>query len=198
MGGVFLMGVCICACLDLIWKNGVEESLTNTKGKVWRLRGKTKEYVETNADGVLEMVNDAQAHSYPNAHQDTSKLSKEQRIRLQKNELEQAWCFQEGLLPVKSLYAAFGCCFLNLIIPGCGTLASICFVSEEKAVAVAPAADAPAAAEPVAEGFGDDEEQKDGEKNEDAKAAPPKLPPVVSLDTKRPWSRASALAAGIG
>ena len=54
-----LMGVCICACLDLIWKNSVEESLTSTKGKVWRLRGKTKEYVETNADGVLEMVNDA-------------------------------------------------------------------------------------------------------------------------------------------
>ena len=59
IGGVLLMGVCICSCLDVIWKNSVEESLTNTKGKVWRLRGKTKEYVVTNADGVLEMVNDA-------------------------------------------------------------------------------------------------------------------------------------------
>ena len=192
------MGVCICACLDLIWKNSVEESLTQTKSKVWRLRGKTKEYVETNANGVLEMVNDAQAHSYPNAHQDTSKLSKEQRIRLQKNELEQAWCFQEGLLPVKSTGAAFACCFLNLILPGSGTILSVCFVTEEKAVAVAPAADTPAAEEPVAQGFGDDEEQQEGEKKEEAKKEEPKLPPVVSLETKRPWSRASALAAGIG
>jgi hypothetical protein len=59
MGGVFLMGICICACLDLIWKNSVEEKLTNTKSKIWRLRGKTKDYVVTNANGVLEMVNEA-------------------------------------------------------------------------------------------------------------------------------------------
>lgn len=101
-------------------------------------------------------------------------------------------------MPVKGLYAAFGCCFLNLIIPGCGTLVSVCFVSEERAVAAAPAAGAPAAEEAEAQGFGDDEEQKDGEKKEEAKKEQQKLPPVVSLETKRPWSRASALAAGIG
>ena len=123
-------------------------------------------------------------------------MSKEQRIRLQKNELEQAWCFEEGLLPVKGLYAAFGCCFLNLIIPGAGTILSVCFVREERAVA-ASTADAPAAAAPVADGFGDDEEKQEDEKKEE-EAEKPKLPPVVTLGAKRPWSRASALGAGLG
>ena len=123
-------------------------------------------------------------------------MSKEQRIRLQQNELEQAWCFEEGLLPVKGVYAAFGCCFFNLIIPGSGTILSVCFVRGERAVADSAAGAAPAAAEPVADGFGDDEE-KDDEKKEDKPEAP-KLPPVVTLGAKRPWSRASALAAGLG
>lgn len=102
-------------------------------------------------------------------------------------------------MPVKNIYTAFALCFLNLILPGWGTIFSVCFVLEEKAVVAAPTDDAPAAEEPVAQGFGDDEEQQeDAEKKDDAKPEQPKLPPVVSLETKRPWSRASAIAAGIG
>lgn len=101
-------------------------------------------------------------------------------------------------MPVKSVYAAFACCFFNLIIPGSGTILSVCFVREERAVAAAAADAAPAAAEPVADGFGDDEEKADDDEKKEDKPEAPKLPPVVTLGAKRPWSRASALAAGLG
>lgn len=121
------MGACICSMINLIWKNQIEERIDSIKAKIWRLRGKNKEYVHTNAPGIIEMVNEVQNASYPNAHINNKNKTKIQKVHDAELEIENAWCCTEGLLPVRSTGVAMLLCILNILIPGFGTLLSTCF-----------------------------------------------------------------------
>ena len=56
------------------------------------------------------------------------KRPKEARIREIQNEMEEPWCCVNGLAPVKGVCAAVLLCFLNIILPGFGTIVSGCMV----------------------------------------------------------------------
>ena len=104
------------------------------------------------------------------------------RVRALKNELEEAWCCSEVLVPVRSPVRAAGLCFVNVILPGVGTAISGC-------CAVQPNEDEASAAEAAGDPLGDDDddERKDG---------PPAPPPVVAVDRKPKWSPLQAALTG--
>jgi hypothetical protein len=52
-------GVVLCILILIVYKSGISEQLTNdVKLRIWKLRGKTKDYVKENAPSVLEMVDE--------------------------------------------------------------------------------------------------------------------------------------------
>ena len=57
--GLAAFGICICSCLLLVYKAGIEEVVTNMKTKMWKLKNKDKDYVLENAPGMYEMVRSA-------------------------------------------------------------------------------------------------------------------------------------------
>ena len=79
------------------------------------------------------------------------RLSKRTRIRALRNELEDAWCCREGLVPVRSPARAGGLCFLNVIFPGVGTMISGCCATK-------PREEDPAAADTAGDPLAGDED----------------------------------------
>lgn len=73
---IFCMGGCVCLSINMIWKTSIEERIDSARAKIWKLRGKNKEYVNANAPGIVEMVSEVQAASYEGAHRDNSKKTK--------------------------------------------------------------------------------------------------------------------------
>ena len=115
-------------------------------------------------------------------------LSKAARIRMLNNELESAWCCTEGLAPVKSPCVAVILCFFNIILPGWGTIFSICAASENKNQN--DATDGNQVMD-VNEGFPEDDN------GSQAVVAAPAPPPVMSMSMERKWSRVTATFTGI-
>lgn len=182
--GILGFGLCTCCVLLLVYRTTLEEEMTDLTSSMWKLKGKSKDYLKENAPQALELVSTAQANAVDpvRAAADPAaqpKPSKRARIRALHNELEAAWCCSEGLVPVRSPARAAILCFLNFILPGLGTVFSACCASKQK--------DPPPTVDPLAAGA--DEEDKED-------AAP--RPPVVNVDHKRPWSRGQAFATGIG
>lgn len=194
-GGIFSMGACICLMINLVWKNSIEEQVDTIKSKIWKLRGKNKEYVQTNAPGIIEMVSEIQNAAYPNAHINNKGKTKIQRIHDAELNIENAWCCTEGLLPVKSTATAMLLCILNILIPGFGTLLSTCFANVDQRSnndKIVPE---------VEEEDGEEEAEADGEDGSEKKMLTHeskgsnkanKKPPVVVLDKKKEWSKQQA------
>lgn len=114
-------------------------------------------------------------------------LSKSTRIRMLNNELESAWCCSEGLVPVRSPCRASLLCFVNIILPGFGTIISACCASQK----AAPSPTDPPAGEALApEALGEEEQAPPVD-------AAPVPPPVVSVAVQRKWSAAQAVITGI-
>ena len=71
--------------------------------KVWKLVGKSKDYVKENAPSVLEMVADAEKAMELDPSGKNLKKTKEMLIRELKNDLEEPWCCIDSLAPIKSV-----------------------------------------------------------------------------------------------
>ena len=79
------------------------------------------------------------------------------RIRDLQNELEEPWCCVDGLAPIKGTCTAVMLCFLNIILPGFGTIISGCIEKSSD-----PNADSDVkkvAPDDEEENFDDDEEE---------------------------------------
>jgi hypothetical protein len=84
--------------------------------------------VKENAPSVLEMVAEHEALAGDEGGTLGGKKPKETRIREIQNEMEEPWCCVNGLAPVKSVCGAVMLCFINIILPGFGTILSGCTV----------------------------------------------------------------------
>lgn len=131
-GGFLTIGTCICCCLNLMYKQGIQEELDSVRHRLWRLRGKSKDYLDENAPNVLEFVRlkeeltrDEESPFGKPGEAAPGKTDK-QRIHELENELEDPWCCPTGLAPLRSVRLAVFLCILNILSPGLGTFCSIC------------------------------------------------------------------------
>lgn len=56
IGSFLVFGCILCACLNACYRQGAEEELVLVKAHLWKLRGKSREYVQANAPDVLVFV----------------------------------------------------------------------------------------------------------------------------------------------
>jgi len=57
--GLLGFGALMCSCFLLSYKGSIEEIVTTTKSKMWKLKNKSREYIDSNAPGVYEMIKTA-------------------------------------------------------------------------------------------------------------------------------------------
>ena len=101
--GFFFIGVSICICLNGLFKTNMEESIEAIKLRLWKLKGKTKQYVKENAEEVLKHVKkneDAVGDGKKVKKGQEKQKSKEHRIRDLKYGLEEPWCCEMSMSPV--------------------------------------------------------------------------------------------------
>jgi len=120
----FGFGFSICCCLNICFKTGIEEQIDLIKYKVWKLRGKSKEYIQQNAPEVLEFVRlqeeAAIEGKLPSSVPGIAGEGRTKKVRIHEleNELEESWCCNQGLVPVTSPCIAFFLCLMNIVVPG--------------------------------------------------------------------------------
>ena len=51
---------------------------------------------------------------------------KKERVRVLRNQLSDAWCLSDGLAPVKGKCVCYLILFVNILLPGFGTMISAC------------------------------------------------------------------------
>lgn len=54
--GLLGVGLCMMVVVGLCYKQGIEEALVPVKANIWKLRGKSKEYIQKFAKEVLPFV----------------------------------------------------------------------------------------------------------------------------------------------
>ena len=180
--GAFLtLGTCICCCLNLMFKQGIQEELDSVRHRLWRLRGKSKDYLDENAPNVLEFVRlkeeltrDEESPFGKPGEAAPGKTNK-QRIHELENELEDPWCCPTGLAPIRSVKLAVFLCIFNILSPGLGTFSSMCCFKNQPNM-VAP--EQP----PPAEEAEEDEEEEQEEEAKPKAPDPPKRPAVMSFE----------------
>ena len=56
-------GLCTCCVLLLVYRTTVEEEMSELTRTMWKLKGKSKDYLKENAPQTLELVATAQANA---------------------------------------------------------------------------------------------------------------------------------------
>jgi hypothetical protein len=126
-------GTLFCCCLSAILYSSFGETLEDSNVGMWKLKDKDRVYLEENAPSVLKMAAEGEKSAVKVGDfkpLETSNLSKQEKIRNLKNELQDAWCCNEGLASIESPCLAIFCLIINLFLPGFGTIFSACCAQE--------------------------------------------------------------------
>ena len=59
------------------------------------------------------------------------KKTHEMAIKDLRNEIEEPWCYSESMAPVRNIFLAIFLLFMNILVPGFGTVLSGCFVAPD-------------------------------------------------------------------